>query len=1059
MGIQLYKHNMDAYRNVLRVLNEEGKACVIHPTGTGKSYIAFKLIEDHPFHRFVWFGPSDYIYRLQADKLRRKQGVVLKNVDFHTYSWLMRNEDAIEEMKPDFIVFDEFHRAGAACWGINVRKLMDKYPDAKIFGMTATNIRYLDKRRDMADELFEGRVCSEFDIVEAMVRGYLPVPTYIICAYYYQEKIQEYEERINRRDNPAVRQENRKILDKLKRALEQAEGMEKIFAKHIKKMNARLIVFCSNLEKMYEMITKVPEWFAEIDKLPHVYCVHSYNVESDEDFRAFQEDDSEHIKLLFTIDMLNEGIHVDGVDGVILLRPTISPIVYKQQIGRALATDAEESPLIFDMVNNFDSLYSVQELEQEFISMRETIAASGEYVTYEEFKIIDELRDSRELFAALIKNLESSWEMCFRELANYKAVHGTVCLPRRYVTEDGLHLGKWLVRQRGLYREGKLSEERVNHLTALGVDFRTVQEAKFETWLSYLKEYKEEHGHLLVSNDYVTADGKKLGNYVFNVRSRYWKGLLYEDYIERLEAIGFAWSTMDVIWEQNYKKAEEYFAEHGDLKVPKHYKTKDGSNLGMWIRTQRNVYLGRVPGNLTDEQKKKLDKLHMVWEHESGTSLFERRLEVLKQYMAEHGDTLVPKNYVTEEGVALGQWVLTLRLKYSKGKLQRNLPEGAECPESYITMEQEQKLLEAGMVWSVFDELWNGMYKVAKQYYEEHGNLLSIPPEIKGPRGGELFSWVSSQKDTYRNGGKGKRKLTEEQINKLEAIGIEWELKTDKHFAHAIRALEEYKQTHPDMLIPAEYQASDGYNLGRWASKMRCMKKEGRLQPDKEQYLTSLEFIWDYTEHFWNKMYEKAKAYYEKHGTLEMPTDYVCEDGAKLWQWKMDMRKRYRNNESGKQYISEEQIKKLEAIGMTWDSRVDAFKECMKHVRDYKKTYGTTVIPKKYVTEDGVELGKQLRYIMHRKNMGTLSAAQLEEFERECVGLYVDIKANWMKNYEEVRAYYEEHGNCCVPEGTVSKQGIRLDRWVYNQRRNLKKGSVKKYDKEQLMLLKKIGIS
>lgn len=48
--------------------------------------------------------------------------------------------------------------------------------------------------------------------------------------------------------------------------------------------------------------------------------------------------------------MLNEGIHVDDVDGVILLRPTVSPIIYKQQIGRALAAGKEKNAVIFDIV-------------------------------------------------------------------------------------------------------------------------------------------------------------------------------------------------------------------------------------------------------------------------------------------------------------------------------------------------------------------------------------------------------------------------------------------------------------------------------------------------------------------------------------------------------------------------------------------------------------------------------------------------------------------------------------------------------------------------------------
>lgn len=71
------------------------------------------------------------------------------------------------------------------------------------------------------------------------------------------------------------------------------------------------------------------------------------------EFTAFKKDDSKHMKLLFCIDMLNEGIHVDDVDGVILLRPTVSPIIYLQQIGRALSAGSEKTPLIFDLVNQF----------------------------------------------------------------------------------------------------------------------------------------------------------------------------------------------------------------------------------------------------------------------------------------------------------------------------------------------------------------------------------------------------------------------------------------------------------------------------------------------------------------------------------------------------------------------------------------------------------------------------------------------------------------------------------------------------------------------------------
>ena len=73
-----------------------------------------------------------------------------------------------------YIIMDEFHRAGAEHWGERVQKLLVLCPDAKLLGLTATNIRYLDNNRDMAEELFDGRIASEMTLSEAIVRGVLP---------------------------------------------------------------------------------------------------------------------------------------------------------------------------------------------------------------------------------------------------------------------------------------------------------------------------------------------------------------------------------------------------------------------------------------------------------------------------------------------------------------------------------------------------------------------------------------------------------------------------------------------------------------------------------------------------------------------------------------------------------------------------------------------------------------------------------------------------------------------------------------------------------------------
>ena len=128
------------------MLLDTGKAAVIHPTGTGKSFIGFKLCEDYPDKLVCWLSPSEYIFKTQLDNLARvSDGYIPENLVFFTYAKLMNmSEEELAEISPDFIVLDEFHRAGAAFWGAGVRSLLRCYPQVPILGLSATNIRYLD---------------------------------------------------------------------------------------------------------------------------------------------------------------------------------------------------------------------------------------------------------------------------------------------------------------------------------------------------------------------------------------------------------------------------------------------------------------------------------------------------------------------------------------------------------------------------------------------------------------------------------------------------------------------------------------------------------------------------------------------------------------------------------------------------------------------------------------------------------------------------------------------------------------------------------------------------
>ena len=554
VALCLFEHNEKAYHAAVRMMDQYGKAAIVHPTGTGKSYIAFKLIEENPEKVVIWLSPSEYIFKTQLESLKRNDpDFPLANVHFYTYAKLMcctqAQLDEIAAQKPAYIILDEFHRAGAECWGESTVALLKLCSDAKLMGLTATNIRYLDNNRDMAEELFDGHIASDMNLGEAVVRGILPAPKYVTTVYQYQKTLAKYQARVDNLRTPGIQDANQKYLDALRRALEQADGLDKVFAHHITNKSGKYIVFCANKEHMDEMVSHVPEWFAGVNPDVVVYEAYSDDPNTDKAFADFKTDTSNRLKLLFCIDMLNEGVHVEGISGVILFRPTISPIIYKQQIGRALTAGNAEAPLILDVVNNFEGLTSISGLQSEMQEAVHRLYANGEgdKIVTERFEVFEQVHDCRVLFEQLQASLSSSWEHYFSEASIYYAEHGNLNIPRSYVTAAGERLGQWVASQQWAYPKGKLTDEQV----------------------------------------------------------------------ERLNRIGMYWGNRnDRQWNEGYQEAKRYFDAQGDLNVPINYVSPDGYALGKWIKRQRYARLNPEKSGavLTEERIAKLDEIGMRWE-------------------------------------------------------------------------------------------------------------------------------------------------------------------------------------------------------------------------------------------------------------------------------------------------------------------------------------------------------------------------------------------------------------------------------------------------------------
>lgn len=161
MPIILKPHNIEPYQKVNDKFKESNKVAVIHPTGTGKMFIALKFLEDNKEKKAIYVAPSNAILH-DVKKNIFSEGMTMSdfpNLKRITYQKLMSlTDEEIQELEADIIILDEFHHCGAPEWGAGVERLLQRNKGASILGLSATPLRYFDGLRDMADELFENNI-------------------------------------------------------------------------------------------------------------------------------------------------------------------------------------------------------------------------------------------------------------------------------------------------------------------------------------------------------------------------------------------------------------------------------------------------------------------------------------------------------------------------------------------------------------------------------------------------------------------------------------------------------------------------------------------------------------------------------------------------------------------------------------------------------------------------------------------------------------------------------------------------------------------------------------
>ena len=387
---------------------------------------------------------------------------------------------------------------------------------------------------------------------------------------------------------------------------------------------------------------------------------------------------------------------------------------------------------------------------------------------------------------------QDAWNMMYELTKKYYEHYGNLKIPHSFKTingyetdEKGYKLGFWISKQRNNYKNGTLSEDRIEKLEEIGMIFENVYKDTWNMMYKLAKKYYEHYDNLKIPKMFKTINGYEidekgynLGVWIATQKTNYNKSILSEDKIEKLEEIGMIFKKVnDNTWNMMYKLAKKYYEHYGDLKISRSFKTingyeidKNGYNLGFWISNQRRVKYKN--DTLSGDRIKQLEKIGMIFgigKQDAWNIMY----DLAKKYYEHYGNLKIPRSFKTvngyetdEKGYKLGVWITTQKTNYNK---------------SILSEDRIKKLEKIGMIFeNAYENAWNKMYELAKKYYEHYDNL-KIPKMFKTINGYEideegynLGAWINTQRFSYKKGT-----LFEDRIEKLEEIGMMWNIRKD----------------------------------------------------------------------------------------------------------------------------------------------------------------------------------------------------------------------------------------------------------------------------------------
>lgn len=438
---------------------------------------------------------------------------------------------------------------------------------------------------------------------------------------------------------------------------------------------------------------------------------------------------------------------------------------------------------------------------------------------------------------------------------------------------------------------------------------QTSHAERWERHYGILKRRFEERGDANVSRR-VAESELKIGEWLREQRQLFRSGKLSADRISRLEAIGIEWNPLErkpdkdaALWEKHYLALKRRFEAGDDANVTGGT-VIDGMDVGTWLLLQRSKYRR---GQLTPPQVKHLEAIRIEL-NDPAKGRWDKHYELLNRHFQEGLDTNVPDSAVIG-GLNIGTWLRTQRIKYRAGSLEKDKINRLEA----IGVDWEPQVTAQAQ--SV--ELWEKHYAVLRRHFELGNDANVTRPALMD--GLKIGAWLNVQREKRRDGD-----LSQDQIDRLDAIGIEWNpmetrrkstAQWEKHFL-LLKAL--FEAGKGDEL--SDEAVVDGKRLGAWLKHQRLRYRRGKLADDCVKRLEAIGVAWRtdgkqqaiHAIH-WNEQFELLRRRFDEDGEANVSVAMVIE-GCKIGEWLATQRRKYRRG-----LLTQEQIDRLASIGINFN--------------------------------------------------------------------------------------------------------------------------------------------